>query len=210
MVGNVDFFINHRDICKSLVMGLSSPLVGMVTRGEILLLLSVICKGSPKGSWLILEALNHFKLINREQVRFEHLAFNMHLALTKITTKENSDFLMSCMTLLNALLEALQNDVSTRQSIQKELLAAQIPQIVTRTKEAIGEGEETGLHVQVKMFLKSMEDESFNKVVEDPEEVVKAIMSKLNGLPSVSSFAHILKMLHTLAEETVIHEKYGK
>jgi uncharacterized protein (DUF2267 family) len=194
MVGNVEFFINHRDICKSLVMGLGSPLVTMPTRGEILLLLSVICNGSPKGSWLILEAMNHFKLINREQVRFEHLAFSMHLALTKISTKENSDFMLASMTLLNSLLEALQNDLSTRTTIQKELVAAQIPQIVARIRDAIQNMEESALHVQVKKFLASMEDESFNKSVEDPEQVVKAILSKLNGLPSISSFSHILRV----------------
>jgi hypothetical protein len=207
MMGNVDFFINHRDICKSLVLGLSSPIVATPTRGEILLLLSFICNGSPKGSWLILEAMNHFKLINREQVRFEYLAFSMHLAITKLSTKENTDYVIACMTLINSLLASLQNDLPTRASIQKELVAAQIPQIVTRLSEAVKDSEESVLQYQIKTFQTVMADESYQKNVEDPEEVVKAIVTKLRGLPSVSNFSHILTMLNTLAEETVVHEK---
>jgi hypothetical protein len=175
---------------------LSSPIATLATKGEILTLLSIICTSSQKGSWLTLEAFNHFKLVNREQVRFEYLVYSMHIACTvddtKTLRKENEEYLFKCLMFANALLSSLSEDISTRALLQKEFVTAKFSEMITRIREIVTDGK---LRAQTDMFNIAMQDQTYlGETTEDPQEVSKAILSKLQGLPSQANFSHLLRV----------------
>jgi len=64
-------FLLERDAIKSLSLILDTEM--FKTRTEVLFLLAIICSFSEIGFKLVLEALNHYKLVKREDVRFSDL-----------------------------------------------------------------------------------------------------------------------------------------
>ncbi|KAL0486645.1 formin [Acrasis kona] len=204
----VETFTNQRDAVKSLSLGLSSPIAKLETKGRILNCLSIICTNSPKGSWLALEAFNHFKLVNREKVRFEYFVFTMQLACSVDENKRfkegSESYLLECLMFINALLRSTSHDMSTRSTLQKELKQAKLEDLVA---QIIKSSTQPKLCAQSEILHNELRDESFMKNLEDPQELANSISTKLQGLPSLGNFTHLLHMLSALAEETVVHEK---
>lgn len=120
----------------------------------------------------------------------------MHVASTldasKILKRDNEEYLISAIAFLNSLLIALKDDHSTRTSLQKELIAARIPQIIERIRD-FG-GSDGRLLLLAENFLHEIEDETYYRKLEDVKELVTAVESKLQGLPSHSNFAHIIRV----------------
>jgi vacuolar-type H+-ATPase subunit E/Vma4 len=117
--------------------------------------------------------------------------------------KDGEQFIIEAVGFFNSLLYMLKDDLSTRTSLQKELIAARIPDIVEKAKNL---GTDGRLQIRAEQFLLEIADETYYRKLENVNELVVAVESKLQGLPSQSNFAHIIRMLNTLAEETVLHE----
>jgi hypothetical protein len=120
----------------------------------------------------------------------------MHVAssvdVNNMLKKDNEEFLVAAVGFFNSLLVTLKDDLSTRTSLQKELIAARIPDIVERVRNL---GEKEGrLQHYADQFLREIEDETYYRKLENINELVTAVESKLQGLPSQSNFMHIVRV----------------
>lgn len=86
----MDAFLQEKDCMRSMVLVLDTTSVK--TRSRILFLFALICHYSNEGLLLTLDAMNHYKLVKREKVRFSDLANS----LEKIT---DADYRVCCITI---------------------------------------------------------------------------------------------------------------
>lgn len=119
-------FLKCSDSIKSLSWILEFSQVPTETKAEqflrirclVMFLLCVICNYSEQGFWIVLDTMNHYKLVKREKVRFEHLA-------TAFKTIPDLKHKAHCLALINTLITSANNQI-IRSNIWSEFMSLDV------------------------------------------------------------------------------------
>ena len=165
-------------------------------------ILSLISLYSDQGFKLVINSIDHFKLVTREKKRFIFLIDSIE------EEKENFDYIASVLMLINSLLYS-SSDISTRNLLQKEFIDLGLLKLIKdlKTNESIQFNEK--LKNQIIAFEDDISDNYQLKYTEldDPEKIAKLLHVKLSGTESSSHFINILRYLYIAADGEEKSEK---
>eukprot|EP01080_Neovahlkampfia_damariscottae_P011698 gene11698-4932_t len=179
-------FLEEKDAVRSLALVLDSQ--SHKTKTEVLFLLAIVCSYDEQGFRLVLDALNHYRLVKREEYRFQHLV----KSLADNSSKEQDlELKAHILMLINALLNSTaESDDMMYAVLRKEFNNLGLPECVESLKKI------SDLHlldVQISLY----NDESDNNEVpddipKDVESILKYLNTALSGTNYYSNFLNIL------------------
>jgi hypothetical protein len=121
----IETFLSDRDTVRNLALVLSSDSISV--RSQVLFLLAIICSWSDQGYMLVLDALNHYKLVKREKQRFEDI-------VNTLRETTSIDFRLNALLLFNSLLTQSPEE-GTRILLQKEFSKLGMMSIIQEFKQ---------------------------------------------------------------------------
>lgn len=166
------------------------------TKTQIFFLLSTVCVFSEDGFFLTLDAINQYKAMKREAVRFTSI-------VQQLLNPENTEEMILCkisiMIFINSLITAPQ-DSSTKKQIKKEFRDLKMAELTEKLKK--DDADDT-LMIQIGVFEEEMDEteEAEEEVaevgnldnLENPNEILKLIRVQLSGSSAFDHFVNILQ-----------------
>jgi len=188
-------FIKSKDkSCEMIARLLDSE--NLKTKTQIFFLLSTICVNSEEGFWLSLDAVNAYKLMKREKVRFQSI-------IQSLKTREyNDDIIMliiSTLMFFNALLTS-SIDASSKKQLKLEFTELGLLSICDTLKN---DDIDDTIMIQIATLEDEMlevdDDEAEDSIndhldaLDNPTEILKLIRLQLSG---TNAFTHFVSILH--------------
>jgi len=197
-IGMNAFLQKERDAIKTLCLLLDTEHIR--TRTEILFLLAIICNFNEVGFKLVLEALNHYKLVKREEQRFNDL-------IKFFGDKKVKDAQMKghILMLINSLLNSDEDEADvTSILLHKEFKALGLPELVEELKvemKSMDAEDNEFLEVQINVYeeeLKAFQtigDMLPKESLKDPAVILNYLNLQLSGTEHYGHFLNILIQL---------------
>lgn len=175
----IDSFLREKDILRNVALLLDTEEIRM--KISILHMFSVLTAHSFQGFSLVIDAINHYKLVKRESQRFLDL-------IRSLIGTSDSEYQIAVFMFLNCILLHC-GDQTTKAFIQKEWSDLSIEDICTELrKKSCKEVVQ-----QLDVFEKEMKATTFDlENLEDPLSITKLLSITLSGRDSYSHFTNIL------------------
>jgi hypothetical protein len=192
----LEMFLEDRDALKHLTLIMDTEHIP--TRTQVLFLLAVVCslENNDEGFMLALDAMNHYKLVKREGLRFQSLVQSLRMI-------KDYDYLSNALMLINAFLTSCP-DEGTRSIIQQQFKSLGLLQVIQQMKDTPNLPEV--LITQLNIVEEEMNDTSDTVDEEvdisNPVDIAKYISTKLGGHQEYHNFVRILNQLFVLSHRT--------
>eukprot|EP00761_Pharyngomonas_kirbyi_P012971 gb/GECH01012998.1/.p1 GENE.gb/GECH01012998.1/~~gb/GECH01012998.1/.p1 ORF type:complete len:1075 (+),score=379.19 gb/GECH01012998.1/:1-3225(+) len=186
-------FMESKDTMRNIALSLDSK--NTKTRTQVLLLLAVVCNYSEEGFFLVLDAMNHYKLVKREKTRFQHL-------MDSLKNEVDVEHKIACMIFINALITS-PNDGATRKMLKSEFVNLGINNIIKELGRV--ESLDETLNVQLTVFQEEVEGEDLDASGsgdDDPYDMMKRLEMSLKGSDAWDLFVSAFSSLVTLSKTT--------
>lgn len=157
-------FLKSEDSIRTLVFVLGTE--NIKTRKTVLLMLASLCHQSNEALKLTLDAFSHYRLVKREDYRFESLVNSMK-------TSQDSEYKTRMMMFFNTLLNS-PHEVSLRKEIQQEMINLRLLEML---REMLILNPD--LQVQKEIFEEEMASNDAQQRISDPVDVVKVMQLQL-------------------------------
>jgi len=193
----LEAFLEEKDALKNLALVMDTEHIP--TKSQVLFLMAVVCSlDSDEGFMLAIDAMNHYKLVKRERLRFSDLVQSLRAV-------KDDDYRSNALMLINAFMTSCP-DEGTRSIIHQQFSSLGLLQIIRDMKNLPKLDED--LITQLNILEEEMNEQSINDSVvdenvdmTDPLDITKYVMTKLGGHVELNNFLRILNQLVMLTNK---------
>ena len=157
----------------------------MNTRITILGLLAAVCLCfDTDGHRQVLEAMSHYKLVHRENARFESI-------LKDLKSSDNMEFVTNALTFINAIVNS-PADIDVRTYLREEFVKLGLTEVLEKFKREVK--EDSDLYIQIEVYEEEAQYdkeemlERFNELkcdIKSLDSVLSSLLNQVKGSFSI-------------------------
>ncbi|KAM3861147.1 inverted formin-2-like [Diretmus argenteus] len=182
------FILDNEGYVRTLSQALDTS--NIMVKMQVVELLAALCLFNPHGHQLILEALEHYKSVKKQQYRFSVIMNELHAT-------DNVPYMVALMSLINVLVFGV-DDLRKRDKLRKEFIGLQLLDSLPRLRET----EDVDLNIQCEAFEDSMvqDEEEMERVyggidMSSHQQAFTTLFTKVSSSPCSVQLLSILQAL---------------
>ncbi|XP_030260173.1 inverted formin-2-like [Sparus aurata] len=182
------FILDNQDYVRTLTHALDTS--NVMVKMQVFDLLAALALFDPLGHHLGLDALDHYKIVKKQQYRFSVIMNELH-------STDNVPYMVTLMSVVNVLVFG-QKDLRKRERVRQEFIGLQLLDLLPRLRET----EDEYLNIQCDAFEDSLreDEEELERLyggidMSSHQQVFSSLFTKMSRSPSSVQLLSILQAL---------------
>ncbi|XP_065819845.1 inverted formin-2-like isoform X3 [Labrus bergylta] len=184
----LDFILHHSGYIRTLTQALDTS--NVMVKMQVFELLAALTLFEPQGHHLVLDALDHYRSLKKQQYRFSVIMNELH-------GTNNTPYTVTLMSVVNVLVLG-QDDLRRRDQVRREFIGLQLLDQLPRLREI----EDQDLNVQCDAFEDSLtqDEDKMERLyggidMSSHQQVFSLLFTKVSSRPSSVQLLSILQAL---------------
>ncbi|XP_062945557.1 inverted formin-2-like isoform X2 [Cynocephalus volans] len=186
----IEYILSNQGYVRQLSQALDTSSV--MVKKQVFELLAALCIYSPEGHTLTLDALDHYKMVCRQQYRFR-------VIMNELSNNDNVPYLVTLLSMINAVILGT-TDLRKRTQLRSEFIGLQLLDVLTRLRDF----EDADLLIQLDTFdeARAEDEEELLSVCDgvnmnNHQEVFDSLFHKVSSSPASAQLLSVLQgLLH--------------